>query len=78
MVDRRIFDPARASHTIEASAVAQHCELCGEPAAHCVAERISVPNPPMTGHLCCTHFIWIVGDCQTYPYYLPVQRSEDT
>jgi hypothetical protein len=75
---RRVFDPARASHVVEEFTVDQHCSLCGELAAHAIVELLSVPDPPLTAYLCCEHFTWIMGDCADYPYEIPLQRSEGT
>jgi hypothetical protein len=31
----------------------------------------------MISHLCCDHFIWVVGNCRTYPYSMPIPRDGD-
>lgn len=77
MVARRTFDPARAVHSFEVMLIEEHCAMCGQPATHAVVEHLSVPVPPMINYLCCEHFIWIVGDCRTYPYAMPTPRTEE-
>lgn len=76
MVERRIFDATRAAHRYDAALLEERCSLCGEPAAHRVLEDLTSPFQPIANYLCCAHFSWVLGDCATYPYDLPLQRGE--
>jgi hypothetical protein len=70
----RIFDQNRAQHSIEAEVLNERCALCGQPAAHALAEQQHLSLKPMTTHLCCEHFTFVVDDCSWYAYDIPMLR----
>jgi hypothetical protein len=69
----RVFDEARAKHSVAADLVDEHCALCGQLATHALAEQQCITLRPMTTCLCCEHFTLVVDDCSYYPYDLPMQ-----
>jgi hypothetical protein len=69
--EKRVFDQGRATHSVEAYLLDEHCNLCGQPATHALAEQQYLTPRPMTTSLCCEHFTLVVDDCSYYLYDLP-------
>jgi hypothetical protein len=71
----RIFDTTRARHSFDQSLVNEHCLICGDPAAHKIAEECTPLVRKVRENLCCAHFSWIFGSCSLNPYDFPIQRA---
>lgn len=75
MQEKRVFDDARAKHSVAVNLLDEHCALCGQLATHALAEQQCLAVTPMTTSLCCEHFTLVVDDCSYYPYDLPMQSA---
>jgi hypothetical protein len=72
---------SRAIHPFDSGLLLEHCIMCGELAAHVVAEVSAGQRRDqsrVTAALCCGHFMWIMGRSIEHAGDVPLQREGST